>query len=45
MEGDWTWTFRATDDGAERNGDTSASMTSPPKASNVTAEPDVRMPK
>ena len=45
MDGDWTRTFRATDDGAERNGDTSALMTSPPKASNVTAEPDVRMPK
>ena len=45
MDGDWTCTFRATDDGAERNGDTSALMTSPPVASNATAEPDVWMPK
>ena len=45
MGSGWMCILLATDDGAERNGDASASMTSPPTASNITAELDIRMPK
>ena len=45
MGSEWMCTFGATDDGAEQNGDASALMTSPLKASNVAAELDIRMPK
>ena len=45
MGSDSTCTVRATDDGPERSGAATASMTLPPKASNVTAELGIRMPK